>query len=101
MVKARILPQARLPWVVSVHDLLVIKHVLARPEQFLTYLRRRTARDAAQPRLRLFGREVWPHDEAAGLGQTLVARRDAARDLEAGDVAAEIGIDDQDVDPLA
>lgn len=47
MVRSEILPQAQLPWVVSVHDLLVVKDVLARPEQFLTYLRRRTNRDAA------------------------------------------------------
>ena len=47
LVRAGVLPQAHLPWVVSVHDLLVTQHVLDRPEHFLTYLRRRTNRDAA------------------------------------------------------
>lgn len=46
-VQAGVLPQTQLPWVVSVHDLLVTRHVLDRPEHFLTYLRRRTNRDAA------------------------------------------------------
>lgn len=47
LVQAGVLTQAQLPWVVSVHDLLVFQRVLDRPEQFLTYLRRRTNRDAA------------------------------------------------------
>lgn len=47
MVRAGLLPQTNLPWVVSLHDLLVVEHVLDRPEHFLTYLRRRTNRDAA------------------------------------------------------
>ncbi len=47
LVQAGVLTQTHLPWVVSVHDLLAIKHVLDRPEHFLTYLRRRTNRDAA------------------------------------------------------
>jgi hypothetical protein len=42
-----VLTQSHLPWVVSVHDLLVFQHVLDQPEHFLTYLRRRTNRDAA------------------------------------------------------
>lgn len=47
LVQAGLLPQSQLPWVVSVHDLIVFQHVLDRPEHFLTYLRRRTNRDAA------------------------------------------------------
>lgn len=47
LVRAGVLTQTHLPWVVSVHDLLVFQHVLDRPEHFLTYLRRRTNRDAA------------------------------------------------------
>ena len=47
MVHAGILDETHLPWVVSVHDLLVVLDVLHRPEHFLTYLRRRTSRDAA------------------------------------------------------
>lgn len=47
MVRAGVLPQTHLPWVVSLHDLLVFQHVLTRPEHLLTYLRRRTNRDAA------------------------------------------------------
>lgn len=47
LVRAGVLTQDHLPWVVSVHDLVVFKQVLDRPEQFLTYLRRRTNRDAA------------------------------------------------------
>lgn len=47
LVRAGVLPQTHLPWVVSVHDVLVAQHVLDRPEHFLTYLRRRTNRDAA------------------------------------------------------
>lgn len=47
LVRSGVLPQVALPWLVSVHDLLVTRDVLDRPEQFLTYLRRRTTRDAA------------------------------------------------------
>ncbi|WP_149205486.1 hypothetical protein [Actinotalea subterranea] len=47
LVQAGVLTQTQLPWVVSVHDLLVFQRVLDRPENFLTYLRRRTNRDAA------------------------------------------------------
>lgn len=47
LVHAGVLTQPHLPWVVSVHDLLVFQHVLDQPEHFLTYLRRRTNRDAA------------------------------------------------------
>ncbi|KJK11769.1 hypothetical protein UB45_10970 [Terrabacter sp. 28] len=47
LVRAGVLTQTHLPWVVSLHDLLVTQHVLNRPEHFLGYLRRRTNRDAA------------------------------------------------------
>lgn len=47
LVQTGVLPQTQLPWVVSVHDLLVFKEVLERPEHILTYIRRRTNRDAA------------------------------------------------------
>ncbi len=47
LARAGVLSQTRLPWVVSVHDLLVTQHVLNRPEHFLSYLRRRTNRDVA------------------------------------------------------
>lgn len=47
MVRAGVLSQTHLPWVVSLHDLLVFQHVLTRPEHLLTYVRRRTNRDAA------------------------------------------------------
>lgn len=47
MVRSGILPQADLPWVVSLADLLVIADVIQRPEHFLTYLRRRTSGSAA------------------------------------------------------
>ncbi|WP_169743442.1 hypothetical protein [Knoellia sinensis] len=47
LVRAGVLTQTQLPWVVSVHDLVVTQHVLNRPEHFLSYLRRRTNRDAA------------------------------------------------------
>jgi hypothetical protein len=47
LVRTGVLTQTHLPWVVSVHDLLVFQQVLDRPEHFLTYLRRRTNRDAA------------------------------------------------------
>lgn len=47
LVRAGLLTQTHLPWVVSLHDLLVTQHVLDRPEHLLSYLRRRTNRDAA------------------------------------------------------
>lgn len=47
MVEAGVLAHAQLPWVVTAHDLLVAREVFDRPEHFLTYLRRRTNRDAA------------------------------------------------------
>ncbi|GCE75658.1 hypothetical protein [Cellulomonas biazotea] len=47
LVQAGVLTQTQLPWVVGVHDLLVFQRVLDRPEHLLTYLRRRTNRDAA------------------------------------------------------
>lgn len=47
LVQAGVLTETQLPWVVSVHDLLVFQRVLDRPEHFLTYVRRRTNRDAA------------------------------------------------------
>ena len=47
LVRSGILIQVELPWIVSLHDLIVTADVLDSPEQFLTYLRRRTNRDAA------------------------------------------------------
>ncbi|RHA37749.1 hypothetical protein [Cellulomonas rhizosphaerae] len=47
LVRSGVLSQTTLPWIVSVHDVLVIAELLDRPEHFLTYLRRRTNRDAA------------------------------------------------------
>ena len=47
LVRSGILTQVELPWIVSMHDLIVTADVLDSPEQFLTYLRRRTNRDAA------------------------------------------------------
>jgi hypothetical protein len=47
LVRGGVLPQTALPWIVSVHDLMVIAELLDRPEQFLAYVRRRTNRDAA------------------------------------------------------
>lgn len=47
MVEGGILAHTQLPWVVTIHDLLVAREVFDRPEHFLTYLRRRTNRDAA------------------------------------------------------
>lgn len=41
------LTQTQLPWVVSLHDLLVCADMFDDPGPFLTYLRRRTSRDAA------------------------------------------------------
>ena len=40
--RAALLPKGRLPWVASLHDLDVISRVLARPAEFLLYLRRRS-----------------------------------------------------------
>ncbi|MBO3084114.1 hypothetical protein [Cellulomonas fengjieae] len=47
LVRSGVLTQTILPWIVSVHDILVIAELFDRPEEFLTYLRRRTNRDAA------------------------------------------------------
>ena len=47
LVRSNVLTQVDLPWIVSLHDLIVTADVLDSPEQFLTYLRRRTNRDAA------------------------------------------------------
>ncbi|QCB95036.1 hypothetical protein [Cellulomonas shaoxiangyii] len=47
LARSGVITQATLPWIVSVHDVLVIAELFDRPEQFLTYLRRRTSRDAA------------------------------------------------------
>lgn len=47
LVRSGILPQTHLPWIVSLHDLIVTSDVLTNPSQFLTYLRRRTNRDAS------------------------------------------------------
>ena len=47
LVRSGVLTQTTLPWIVSAHDVLVIADLFNRPEEFLTYLRRRTNRDAA------------------------------------------------------
>jgi hypothetical protein len=47
LVRGGVLAQTNLPWVISLHDLLVCAEILTEPAQFLTYLRRRTNRDAA------------------------------------------------------
>ena len=47
LVRAGTLTQTELPWIVGLHDLLVTADVLDEPSQFLTYLRRRTNRDAS------------------------------------------------------
>jgi hypothetical protein len=57
--RSQILSGERVPWVVSIHDLMVIARVLERPSEFLLYLRRRTEPSAtkkyfAQDELDLF-----------------------------------------------
>jgi len=47
LVRNGTLTQIQLPWIVSLHDLLVCADVLDDPSPFLTYLRRRTSHDAA------------------------------------------------------
>lgn len=47
LVRSGTLPQIQLPWIVSLHDLIVTSEILTKPGQFLTYLRRRTNRDAS------------------------------------------------------
>ncbi|ALV43208.1 hypothetical protein AU252_20280 [Pseudarthrobacter sulfonivorans] len=42
LVRAEILQSETIPWLVSLHDLLVISSIMTRPADFLTYLRRRT-----------------------------------------------------------
>ena len=48
LVDARALSRGQVPWIVSIHDLLVIADILHRPYQFLTYVRRRTTVEAAR-----------------------------------------------------
>jgi len=42
LVRAGVVGSARFPWIVSLHDLIVISRVVERPPEFLLYLRRRT-----------------------------------------------------------
>lgn len=42
LVRAGIVSDERIPWIVSIHDLMTIATVLDRPAEFLLYLRRRT-----------------------------------------------------------
>lgn len=42
LVRAGVVGSVRFPWIVSLHDLIVIGRVVARPAEFLLYLRRRT-----------------------------------------------------------
>jgi hypothetical protein len=48
LLAAEALPAERRPWIVSLHDLLVIQDVLQRPHNFLSYLRRRTTAEAGR-----------------------------------------------------
>lgn len=48
LVDAHALSGARVPWIISIHDLLVIQDILRRPYNFLTYLRRRTTPEASR-----------------------------------------------------
>lgn len=48
LIDAQALTGPRVPWIVSIHDLLVIQDLLRRPYNFLTYLRRRTTPEAAR-----------------------------------------------------
>lgn len=43
LVRAEVMKTARVPWIVSLHDLAVIARVVERPAELLLYLRRRTA----------------------------------------------------------
>lgn len=56
LVRAEILKSETIPWLVSLHDLLVISSILPIPADFLTYLRRRT--DPATSRLLMASDEL-------------------------------------------
>jgi hypothetical protein len=56
LVRAEVLKSDTVPWLVSLHDLIVISTILARPADFLTYLRRRT--DPATSRLLMASDEL-------------------------------------------
>jgi len=47
LVRARVMSAGRLPWVVSLHDLIVTTRILDRASEFLLYLRRRTDSEVA------------------------------------------------------
>jgi len=48
LIDAHALSGPRVPWIVSIHDLIVIQDILRRPYNFLTYLRRRTTPEASR-----------------------------------------------------
>lgn len=48
LIDAQTLTGPRVPWIISIHDLLVIQDILRRPYNFLTYLRRRTTPEASR-----------------------------------------------------
>lgn len=48
LAKAKAISEDRVPWIVSMHDLLVIQQALETPHIFLSFLRRRTTAEAAQ-----------------------------------------------------
>lgn len=48
LVRAGIVPDSRVPWVVSLHDLAVISKTIDHPAELLLYLRRRTEPDFAK-----------------------------------------------------
>jgi hypothetical protein len=56
LVRAEVLKSDTIPWLVSLHDLLVISSILSSPADFLTYLRRRT--DSATSRLLMASDEL-------------------------------------------
>jgi hypothetical protein len=48
LMESGLVSSERVPWIVSLHDLEVVRQILDEPAQFLTYLRRRTHSEAAR-----------------------------------------------------
>lgn len=48
LIEAGLIKSERVPWIVSVHDLTVVRDVFEHPAQVLTYVRRRTQAEAAR-----------------------------------------------------
>jgi hypothetical protein len=67
LVNAGLLPGSHIPWTVSLHDLRVISEVVARPAEFLLYLRRRTEPNVTRKFLAIDELDLFLHMYATGL----------------------------------